>query len=251
MEEPTQFTQVAEIYDSLMSVVPYGWWVEYIQRLWKRFGLQPRRVLDLACGTGNVLQELLRRGYQVEGADASAAMLQVARRKVPGHVPLWCEDFRSLNVPSPPFDACVCLFDSLNYLLELSDLQKAFHNIRRHLTPGGSLIFDMNAVRALEMGMFDQRGTGRDASLEYDWHSAWEPATRLCTIRMEFRSYEARGTRILHETHVQRGYTLDEVTRSLEGASLEVLGLYDAFTTRPPTAKTDRFHVIARAVGEG
>jgi hypothetical protein len=104
----------------------------------------------------------------------------------------------------------------------------------------------MNAIRALEMGMFDQTGTGRDASLEYEWRSAWEPRSRLCTISMEFRHYQAGGLRVLHETHVQRGYTLREITRSLELAGFEVLAVYDAFTTRPPGPKSDRYHAIAR-----
>ncbi|HEU4754150.1 MAG TPA: class I SAM-dependent methyltransferase, partial [Armatimonadota bacterium] len=206
-------------------------------------------VLDLACGTGNVLRELLRRGYEAEGADASPAMIEVARRKFPADVPLWCQDARFLDLPSPPFDACVCLFDSLNYLLEPADLQRAFRAIHRHLKPGGSLVFDMNAIRALETGMFDQKGTGRDASLEYAWESAWDPISRLCTIQMEFRSYERAGTRVFHETHVQKGYTLREVTRLLDLASFEVLAVYDAFSTRPPNPKTDRFYVVARAIG--
>src|SRR4051794_37342297 len=162
-----QFTEVADVYDDLMSVVPYGFWVEHVRGLWRKWGFDPRRVLDLACGTGSVLVELRRRGYAVEGADASEAMLGVARRKVPPEVPLWCQDFRRLDLPPPSFDACVCLFDSLNYLLRLEDLRQSFRGVHRHLVPGGSFVFDMNAIRALETGMFNQSGTGSDASLEY------------------------------------------------------------------------------------
>ena len=142
-EKPTQFTDVAEIYDNLMSVVPYPWWVEYVQRLWKSFDHEPRRVLDLACGTGNVTRELLKRGYEVTGVDNSPPMLEVARRKLPESVPLLCQDARHLSVDGPPFDAVVCLFDSLNYLLELPDLHRAFRAVHRRLVPGGPFVFDM------------------------------------------------------------------------------------------------------------
>jgi ubiquinone/menaquinone biosynthesis C-methylase UbiE len=242
-----QFTEVAEVYDSLMSVIPYSYWVDYVERLWFRFETKPRRVLDLACGTGNVLLELLERGFEVEGADASAAMLDIARRKVPAEVPLWCQDARALDIPGEPFEACVCLFDSLNYLLTLPDLHRAFQSIHRHLAPGSTLVFDMNAIRALETGMFDQKGTGNDPSLDYEWHSAWERTSRLCTIRMEFRVHDRGGTRVLHETHVQRGYTIEEIRGGLRDSGFEVLGFYDAFTTHSPNFRTDRFHVIARA----
>jgi ubiquinone/menaquinone biosynthesis C-methylase UbiE len=244
-----QFTEVSEVYDRLMSVVPYAWWVRYVRQLWGVWGFRPRRVLDLACGTGSVLQELLQQGYEVEGADLSEGMLRVARRKLPPEVPLWRQDARALAIPSPPFDACLCLFDSLNYILELPDLQDAFRSVRRHLVPGGSFVFDMNAIRALERGMFDQKGGGKEMNLEYVWRSAWDPQARLCLVRMEFRVYEPEGTRVFQETHAQRGYTQREIEESLENAGFEVLALYDAFTLRAPTEKTDRYHAIARAAG--
>ena len=244
-----QFTEVADVYDSLMSVVPYGYWVDYAQQLWQRYETDPQRILDLACGTGNVLLELLRRGYEVEGADYSAAMLAVARRKAPPEVPLWCQDARSLQIPGPPFDACVCLFDSLNYLLSVTELRRAFQSVHRHLAPGATFLFDMNAIRALETGMFDQKGTGRDANLEYEWHSAWERSSRLCTIRMEFRLYDDDDSvRVLHETHVQRGFTAEEIRTALQDAGFDVLGFFDAFSTQPPNFRTDRYHIIARAL---
>lgn len=244
-----QFTDVAEVYDSLMSVVPYSYWVDYVERLWFRFETKPRRILDLACGTGNVTLELLERGLAVEGADVSAAMLEIARRKIPQEVPLWCQDACALNIPGDPFEGCVCLFDSLNYLLSLADLRRAFQSVHRHLVTGGTFVFDMNAIRALETGMFDQKGTGHDPSLEYEWHSAWERNSRLCTIRMEFRVRDREGTRVLHETHVQRGYTIEEIRGTLKESGFEVLGFYDAFTTHSPNFRSDRYHVIARALG--
>lgn len=245
-EPQNQFTEVAEVYDSLMSVIPYSYWADYVERLWFRFEAAPRRVLDLACGTGNVLLELLDRGYEVEGADFSAAMLEIARRKVPPEVRLWCQDARTLEIPGEPFDACVCLFDSLNYLLSLPDLRRAFQSVQRQLVPGSTFIFDMNAIRALETGMFDQKGTGHNPSLRYEWQSAWERTSRLCTIRMEFRVQENGETRVLHETHVQRGYTIEEIRGTLTESGFEVLGFYDAFTLLSPNFRTDRYHVIAR-----
>ena len=245
-DAPNQFTDVAEIYDNLMSVVPYSWWVEYVERLWRSFQCRPASVLDLACGTGNVTAELHRRGYQVEGVDNSPAMLGIARRKLPSEVRLHEQDARALDL-GRSFDACVCLFDSLNYLLEPGDLDRAFRAVNRHLAPGAPFVFDMNAVRALEAGMFNQHGTGKDADLEYHWDSAWDPLSKLCTIHMEFHvRVGAEDWQCLQETHVQRGYTLPEITGGLRNAGFEVLAVYDAFTTHSPTAKSDRYHVAAR-----
>src|SRR5207302_7221269 len=119
------------------------------------------------------------------------------------------------------FDACVCLFDSLNYLMTLDDLGRTFAAVRRHLNPGGLFVFDMNTIRALEAGMFNQEGTGRDAGLHYLWRSAYDAFSRRCTIEMDFTVRSGEAVRRFHETHVQRGYTRPEVERALEGGGLE------------------------------
>ena len=241
-----QFTEVAEVYDSLMSIVPYEWWVRYSRQLWDRHGCKPKRVLDLCCGTGSVTLELHNAGYEVEGADFSESMCRIARRKLPESVPIWCQDARSLDLPSAPFDACLCLFDSLNYLLTVDDLARAFRSIFRHLVPGGLLVFDVNTVRALETGMFDQTGTGRDSRLKFDWHSAWEPRERLCTIHMEFQVEEDGQRRVFHETHIQRGHTHTELLRAMAEGGMEFVEVYDAYTTRPVNRRSDRLYYVAR-----
>jgi ubiquinone/menaquinone biosynthesis C-methylase UbiE len=244
---PGQFNEVAEVYDDLMSVVPYGQWVRYVRQLWERHDLKPKRILELACGTGNVLSLLLEQGFDAEGADNSPAMLSVAARKLPKGTGLWCQDARTLALPGPPFDCCLCLFDSLNYLLEPAQLQAAMAAVFRHLNPGGLFIFDMNAVRALETGMFDQRGSGFETGVQFEWKSRWDAATRLCTIDMEFRRQGAAGNRVFHERHVQRGYGLDEVSRCLTEAGFAPPTYYDAYTTKPINGRTDRFFCVARA----
>jgi SAM-dependent methyltransferase len=248
MEEtaPHQFADVAEIYDSLMSVVPYRQWVDYVEQIWSRFGCRPEAVLDLACGTGNVTLELAHRGYEATGVDNAALMLAIARRKAP-EIAFYEQDARSFDVPER-FDACVCLFDSLNYVLELEGLAAAFAGVRRHLrAPTGDrlLVFDLNAIHALEQGMFTQTGQGDDYRVSYVWQSHWDAARRLCRIDMQFQVQEESGTRLFTETHWQRGYAVTEVTGALLRAGLRPLAVYDAFTFRPPRARSDRLYFVA------
>jgi len=237
-----QFRDVAAIYDSLMSVVPYRQWVSYVERIWERYGRRPRRVLDLACGTGNVTIELARRGFEVAGVDYSAPMIEIARQKAPS-IPFYVQDARALHLPAR-FDDAVCLFDSLNYILEWEDLKKALEGVARHLEAGGTFVFDLNAIRALEEEMFTQAGHGHDASVAYVWQSHYFPDSRLCRIDMQFLVHEASGTRQFSETHWQRGYTLEEVREAIEAAGLEPLAVFDAFTFDPPTARSDRLYFV-------
>jgi hypothetical protein len=94
--------------------------------------------------------------------------------------------------------------------------------------------------------MFDQEGYGRDHSLYYLWRSSYDPDTRLCEIRMQFQVHTDAGTREFLETHVQRGYTIEEVEAMLIHAGFQLSATYDAFTFRPPGPRTDRLHFVAR-----
>jgi SAM-dependent methyltransferase len=242
--KPNQFRDVAEIYDSLMSVVPYRLWISYVERIWERLGRCPGRVLDLACGTGNTTLELARRGREVVGVDYSAPMIEIARTKAPS-IPFYVQDARALDLPER-FDDAVCLFDSLNYILEWEGLTAALEGVGRHLEPGGTFVFDLNAIRALEEEMFTQAGHGRDASVAYVWQSHYFPESRLCRIDMQFLVHEASGTRQFAETHWQRGYTLDEVREAQAAAGLQPVAVFDAFTFDPPTARSDRLYFVAQ-----
>src|SRR5690348_14889146 len=68
-----------------------------------------RRVLDAACGPGLYLGELLERGAEVTGFDASPVMVALARQRMAGRARI---DQAALGEPLPypgnAFDLVVC-----------------------------------------------------------------------------------------------------------------------------------------------
>jgi SAM-dependent methyltransferase len=98
-----------------------------------------RTLLDVACGTGAHLAEL-RQWYAVEGADLSPAMLAEARQRLP-EVPLHVADMRALDL-GRTFDAVICLFSSIGYITEPSDMRSSVARLAAHVAPGGVLILD-------------------------------------------------------------------------------------------------------------
>jgi len=241
-----QFGEVATVYDSLMTGVPYAQWVDYLEQLWRFFDWAPASVLELACGTGTVMAELRERGYRVAGVDNSPAMLAEARRKLGEDVPLFLQDAADLRLDGP-YDACICLFDSLNYLLEWEQLRDCCRGVRRLLAPGGSFIFDVNSLRALETNMFTQTGAGQGRNpLSYEWQSVWSPETRLCTVEMEYHVLREGRLESFRETHVQRGYTLAELGGAVRAGGLTLLASYDAYTFHPASQAGDRYFLTAQ-----
>ena len=102
---------------------------------------QNGQIFDLCCGTGQVSQQLILRGYQVTGLDGSEKMLNHARENAPQGT-FVLDDARSFTLPSS-FDATICTDSSLNHIMSLEDLKRVFQNVYAVLKEGGLFLFDL------------------------------------------------------------------------------------------------------------
>lgn len=243
-----QFDSIAGLYDELMSVVPYDYWVDYLHQILRRFNHKPTTILDLCCGTGRVSVLLAQKGYQVTGVDISPEMIEVARRKPEarkGLVDFHVQDASKLHLGCK-FDLVISLFDSLNYITDSSALQLAFLRVYDHLRPGGLFIFDMNTELALAGGLFNQNNFGSSSRVLYDWRSTYDPNTRICRIDMNFLYRKGGAETQTKIVHYQRAYDEREIVDMLSTAGFKVLAVYNAYTFRPATKKSDRAFFVAK-----
>jgi demethylmenaquinone methyltransferase/2-methoxy-6-polyprenyl-1,4-benzoquinol methylase len=105
-----------------------------------------RRILEVACGTGELAVMLAKAGFEVTGVDLSPAMLAVARRKSPPTVAYFRGNGENLPFESDFFD-CVTISLALHEMPHEMSLGVA-GDILRVLAPGGKLIvFDYAALR--------------------------------------------------------------------------------------------------------
>jgi len=124
------FHTIADRYDLITVLLSYGQDRRWKRRLIDMAGpLQARRVLDLACGTGDLCRELVRQGLTPVGADRSAGMLGVARTSAP----LVRGDGLSLPFRSGSLDGVVCGFALRNF----AALAPVLAECARVLRPGG------------------------------------------------------------------------------------------------------------------
>ncbi len=247
-EAAPQFTLVAPYYDILMRNVPYQRWTDYVQELVRRLGHRPRHVLDLACGTGRVGFNLARHGCRVVGTDICFPMARVAATRAAArelHVPVCVQDASALGFQRH-FDLVVCLYDSLNYILEPERLRNCFRSVAACLQPRGVFIFDLNTERAFRKGFFTQNNLGQGARLTYDWRSSYDRHTKICTVHMHFVWRDGDCERTFREVHRQRAYGSREVTADLRAAGFEVTGVYDALKFKRPTWRSTRAYYVAR-----
>ena len=93
----------------------------------------PGEVVDAGMGAGRVLSELAQRGWTVSGVDASAAMVAVARGRLPARATeIVNAKIEQLPFPSSSFDAGVA-----TGVLEYADIDAALRELHRVLRPGG------------------------------------------------------------------------------------------------------------------
>ena len=102
-------------------------------------------VLELGCGGGRVAAPLAAAGLRVAGADVSASMLALARRRAAG-LPLRLVegDMRSLRL-GERFGAVFVPLGGLQHLETAEDVAAAFATIAAHLAPGGVAAVDVEA----------------------------------------------------------------------------------------------------------
>jgi len=133
------------VYD--LFIVNYDRFFQFIDATIQEYAHNPRSLLELACGTGNILQHFVNK-YEISGIDMSASMLKQAKKKLPD-VPLFEMNMANFKL-NKKFDLVLCMFDSINHLLEYKDWVMTFQCVKNHLNPGGVFMFDMNTLERLD-----------------------------------------------------------------------------------------------------
>jgi len=95
------------------------------------------RLLDVACGTGELAAVAHWRGAHVTGVDLAGAMLARSRERLPHEVELREGDAQALPFADTSFDAVTLAF----VLGHLADPQRGLAEARRVLAPGGRMAF--------------------------------------------------------------------------------------------------------------
>jgi demethylmenaquinone methyltransferase / 2-methoxy-6-polyprenyl-1,4-benzoquinol methylase len=131
----SMFGRIAGRYDLLNHLLSFNLDKRWRARTVKRVSsaLVPgARVLDLCCGTGDVMMALAKHGARVIGSDFCHPMLIAAQRKSPGSQLLEADAMR-LPLPAGSIDLITCAFGFRN----LANYDQGLEEFLRVLKPGG------------------------------------------------------------------------------------------------------------------
>lgn len=151
------FNSIAEDWDAMSGEVLGGF--DLPGMVESRIPAGCKVAVDLGCGTGGVLEHLLKKSEQVIGVDGSARMLELARRRFVGE-----EDRLSLRIGDLehlPLRDAEADFVCINLVLHhLSNPRAVLGEVARVLRPGGVFL----------LTDFDRHG---DESMRADYGDRW------------------------------------------------------------------------------
>jgi ubiquinone/menaquinone biosynthesis C-methylase UbiE len=232
------YAKLSEVYD-----IGWGDFAESSQRFiattLQYYGIEAGSILELACGTGILATHLARSGHVVLGIDQSPEMVAIAamRGEHVGGVEFAVADMRNLDLDIS-FDAALCMFDSLNYLITLEDLSDALGSVSAVLNPGGVFIFDFNRplIYSAHNGETVRMRVEGGILLQ---ELQYEVPTRIAQTVFRFPNGD-------EEVHTQRAYEMSEIEPLLTAANLSVKDCFSDFARRSVSSVSERLICVCQ-----
>ncbi|MFL5455949.1 MAG: class I SAM-dependent methyltransferase [Myxococcales bacterium] len=193
-------------------------------------GVEPGKpVLDLGCGYGRHLRELVQWGHRAVGIDRSTLLLMEARIEAPGATVL-LGDLRALPFHAGSVAAAFCFYSSM-FLGTEEDAARSLAETARVLRPGGSLVLTTdNPLRlaARPEARFEEDVPGLGHVVE---ESVYDTENGIDSVHKSLRTPHGEE---LHATFKIRYYLPDELARLAGVTGLRLLRTGEPLTDTTP-----------------
>lgn len=245
------YNEFAEVYDLFMEDVDYKAWCKYIEDILNQYGIKPKRILDTACGTGNITIPLAIAGYEMWGLDISEDMLSIAESKARAlkqKIKFLNQDMTQMNLKEK-FQAVLCMCDGVNYIHDEDDLVNYFDSVYKSLDRKGIFIFDISSYNKIHCILGNNTFYEEKNNKHYIWNNNFDEAS--ATIEMDLVFFVPEGSlyRKFEEQHVQKAYECEYLAELLKKAGFEDIKFFEGFSFNKPDENTDRIFFSAMRQG--
>jgi len=162
--------------------------VDFLETLYDRYAQRGGAILEPACGSGRLMEGLLRRGHDVHGFDLGEAMVAYARERLDarklGGV-LWVDDMTSFR-PRKRYAMAHCLVSSFKYLLTEKAARAHLQCVAASLRKGGVYVLGFHLSDYADQRHDSEQHTGARGRTKVTCRIDSEPPnrkTRLETLR--------------------------------------------------------------------
>lgn len=246
MGEQKAYGSLAELYDSLMSYVPYQNWVEMIKEICEKYArVENPRIFELGGGTGTLGSMLTYEEFSYLGSDLSPEMCKVAWEK--GLDFITC-DCRTISLKESA-DMVIFCFDGINYLQSLDDYRLCFQQVYDALSEEGLFFFDITTKNNSVTYFEDYTEAESFENGSYIRHSFFDACTDIqhndfdiyLAVDGETNRYER-----FREEHAQKVFPVEEVERAVPKELFSIEGIWGDFTMDTYTPVSERVHFLLR-----
>ncbi len=192
------YYQDARRYDLFEGAIAAGNFLDFYARQIEKYG-EP--VLELACGSGRLTIPLTEKGFNIKGLDISDEMMNLAKEKahhrnieldlVKGDMTDFDlgEKFKLIFIPA----------QSLTHLYEISEVEKCFACVKKHLADGGRFLIELfNPSLEILLEKYDQIYPQCSfGNISVDSKSFYDTATQIKHIELIFREGSNQHDQIL------------------------------------------------------
>ena len=241
----------AHYYDILTGNISYKDRAAYFDMLIKKHGGKKDLLLDLACGTGSLSEEMCRLGYDVIAVDGSEEMLNEALDKKFDsglNIQYLCQDMTKLDMFGT-IDVTICALDSLNHLPDLDAIKQTINRVSLFCEPGGLFIFDVNTP-------YKHKNVLGNNTFIYDmedvycvWQNTYTEEDNRVEMWLDFFEKQENGSYERYDESFSEIAFDDAVIENIvAGSGMEIVGKYDYDTTEPTKADSEKIVYVAHKI---
>lgn len=241
----------AHYYDILTGNISYKGRAAYFDMLIKKHGGKKDLLLDLACGTGSLSEEMCRLGYDVIAVDGSEEMLNEALDKKFDsglNIQYLCQDMTKLDMFGT-IDVTICALDSLNHLPDLDAIKQTINRVSLFCEPGGLFIFDVNTP-------YKHKNVLGNNTFIYDmedvycvWQNTYTEEDNRVEMWLDFFEKQENGSYERYdESFSEIAFDDAVIEKIVAGSGMEIVGKYDYDTTEPTKADSEKIVYVAHKI---
>lgn len=239
------YKDFAKIYDQLINCdIDYKAWSELILSVCQEKSINYFDYLDLACGTGNMAEQISKKFKNTWLVDLSNEMLSEAESKLRDmgvKAKYVCQDIKNLNL-NKKFDLITCCLDSTNYILKEMDLVNYFENVKSHLKENGIFVFDVNSYYKLTDILGNNVYNYDDEDVTYIWENSLN--NEIVDMFLTFFVREGDFYRRFDEEHSERAYKEETIDKIIEDTGFNTIYKFDNYELKSVSEKTERIAYV-------
>lgn len=200
------------------------------------------KVLDLACGTGEVTARLCEFGFDMTGLDLSDNMLLKAEEKC--NAKFVKGDMSDFSFKEK-FSAVISTIDGINHLESIDKVKKAFCCVYNCLEAEGLFIFDINSVYKHKEVLSYNSFIYEEPRYFLTWRNEYSEKHSRVKIILDLFTRKENGYIRESESFFEYDYSLEDICSVLEEVGFSIIDISGEYEMEEIKDNTERYFIIA------